>query len=191
MSEEKPRRLIARCISAGTDPDTGAPTLRLDAAAAGFDAPDQRYLLTPDGARKVGAQLLLAADPEMAAALIAGERRGLGQVLAREEMARIHSGEAVLNAKATTTLGQEVVEAVNAGLGWMADPNQPTSLQPGSIADPDAYERAKAAGTIREIGENPTPAEIIAIQAAEIEHMRNTLEEARQTIEALRAGRPA
>lgn len=137
MSDDKPRRLPPRCISAGTDPDTGAPTLRLDAAAAGFDAPDQRYLLTPDGARKVGAQLLLAADPDLAAALLVNERRGLGQVLARGAGAR--------------TLEPEVVANLNAGLQRFIDPDRTVDLQPGSIADPEAYERAKADGTIREL----------------------------------------
>lgn len=133
MSEQgeagRPKYLTARYVRAGTDPDSGAVVLSLDVGTMGFDAPDQRYKLEPRAARKVGAQLLLAADPEMAARLLVNEHRGLGQVLAR--------GEGVRTLEPEVTLDFERVSA---------------ALQPGSISDPEAYERAIARGDLRAVG---------------------------------------
>lgn len=59
-------------IGAGTDPGTGLPVVHLDGITAlGVEVPDQRYRIEPETARKVGAQLVLAASPELAAGLVA------------------------------------------------------------------------------------------------------------------------
>jgi hypothetical protein len=76
--EEVPMNIILteRNVSAGTDPETGLPALCLDGLSAlGFEAPDQRYLLSREVAVEVGEQLLLAGDPTLAELVRAAARR--------------------------------------------------------------------------------------------------------------------
>lgn len=63
--------LTEREIGAGTDLPSGAPALVLEGLRAlGIDAPNQRYLLTPEAAIRVGSALLAAADPTLVPALL-------------------------------------------------------------------------------------------------------------------------
>lgn len=64
--------LSEREIGAGTDPETGWPVLLLEGLGAyGIDLPDQRHLIAPDVAVKLGATLLAAGAPDVLARLLA------------------------------------------------------------------------------------------------------------------------
>lgn len=63
--------LSDREVAAGTDPDSGLPTLDLRGLrGCGIDAPDQRYLIDPGAAIRVGSALLAAADPTLVPVLL-------------------------------------------------------------------------------------------------------------------------
>lgn len=63
--------LTEREIGAGTDLPSGAPALVLEGLRAlGIDAPNQRYILSPEAAIRVGSALLAAADPTLVPALL-------------------------------------------------------------------------------------------------------------------------
>jgi hypothetical protein len=112
------QRLTRREISAGTDPDTGSPTLSLQPMRVSHtgpnlavweeDGPRRRYLLTPDAARRTGAALLLAADPGVAARLLT---QGQPALLSAE----LEEGEAVLEERGRPVMSLETVGRINEG----------------------------------------------------------------------------
>lgn len=137
MSEpksSKPFVLSERYVSAGTDPDTMLPMLLIeDLSVLGIDGiPDQRHVLSPEAATKIGVALLLAADPDLARRLVV-ERLGAppaapsAQFASPDDAARFHAG---VLAKGSTAEGADWIMGIGPKVsaqvrGRCIDPNLP------------------------------------------------------------------
>lgn len=128
----KPFALTERYVSAGTDPDTMLPMLLIeDLSELGFDnIPDQRHVLSPEAATKIGVALLLAADPDLARRLVT-ERLGASPpppATTFGSLSEVASFRAGMLAKGSTEEGADWILGVGAKVkpqGRCIDPTLP------------------------------------------------------------------